>query len=75
MATKASGDLTHSVTLLWRIMPNNGKWNEICAWAVERFGLPGDRYRTEISTEHMTWYFNDIRDKIIFTVAWGNHEL
>ena len=65
--------VNHPVTLRWDIMPNGGLWNEICAWTVEHFGLPGHRYRTEVTEEKMTWYFNCEKDQLMFIIAWGDH--
>lgn len=62
----------YSVTLDWAKRPSMEKWNEICAWTIEHFGLPGIRYQTEVGTERMTWYFEDQQDQLIMTVAWGN---
>jgi hypothetical protein len=62
----------YPVTLDWAKRPTMETWNEICAWTIEHFGLPGIRYQTEVSTERMTWYFQDAQDQLIMTVAWGN---
>ena len=62
----------YPVTLDWAVRPEMEKWNEICAWTIEHFGLPGIRYVTEISPERMTWYFETIEDKLLFVVAWGD---
>ena len=70
MATKTD----YPVTLFWEIMPNSGRWDEICAWTIEHLGLPGHRYHTKITEDEMTWYFEDERDQLMFIVAWGNHE-
>jgi hypothetical protein len=64
----------YPVTLLWNCRPSMEQWNEITAWTVEHFGLPGTRYRTEIATEYMTWFFETQQDQLIFTLAWGNDE-
>lgn len=37
-------------------------WNDICASIIEQFGLPGDRYKTEVSTDGMKFFFKDQRD-------------
>lgn len=68
----ADKNFVYPVTLLWEHRPVMEQWNEITAWAVEHFGLPGDRYRTEITTEQMTWFFEDPTDQLIMTLAWGN---
>ncbi len=39
---------------------NNVWWNDICATVIEHFGLPGNKYITNTSTEHMKFtFFND----------------
>ena len=51
------------------IVPWNGQsnpwWNETCADIVEHFGLPGDKYQTEISTKCMKFIFYDDRDALM----------
>lgn len=37
-------------------------WNQTCANIIEVFGLPGNRYRTEVSAEAMVFYFNNDKD-------------
>jgi hypothetical protein len=62
----------YPVTLMWDTNPSMEHWNEICAWTVEHFGLPGNQYQAEISTEYMTWFFTNSQDQLIFSLAWGN---
>jgi len=62
----------YPVRLDWENNPHMEHWNEVCAWAVEHFGLPGDRYRTEITKDYMTWYFIAQQDQLIMSLAWGN---
>jgi len=66
------GEYPYPVTLDWTRRPSMEAWNEINAWTIEHFGLPGIRYRTEVSTERMTWYFETEQDKLLFVVAWGD---
>lgn len=40
-------------------------WNETCANIIEHFGLPGNRYTTEISTEEMLFFFNNEKDALM----------
>ena len=36
--------MTSTVRIDWsREYDNKAMWNEVCAWAMEKFGLPGDR--------------------------------
>lgn len=46
-------------------------WNEIAAWAVETFGLPGDRYITDLNINDMTWWFRTSEDRLIFILKNG----
>ena len=50
-------------------------WNMRMARVVELFGLPGDRYVTEITTEDMTFWFRDHRDALLFRLCHGNSRL
>lgn len=65
-------EFPYPVTLDWARRPSMERWNEICAWTVEHFGLPGIRYQTEVDVARMTWYFQSPQDQLIMTVAWGN---
>ena len=46
-------------------------WNEICAWAIEKYGLPGHRFSTKCTENYMDFYFQDERDAIHFTLRWS----
>lgn len=46
-------------------------WNEICAEAMEIFGLPGNRYITDANVNDMTWYFRDEQDALIMTLKFS----
>lgn len=46
-------------------------WNEICAWAIEQFGLPGDRFQWVPNAWHMEFYFKDEQDAIHFMLRWS----
>jgi hypothetical protein len=50
-------------------------WNEICAQVVEQFGLPGDRYITEVGLLEMAFIFKDPQDLLIFKLKWSEYEL
>ncbi len=62
----------YPATLDWAQRPSMEAWNEICAWTIEHFGLPGIKYRTEVSTERMIWFFEREEDRLLFVVAWGD---
>lgn len=65
-------EFPYPVTLDWVRRPSMERWNEICAWCIEHFGLPGIRYQTEVGPARMTWYFQSPQDQLMMTVAWGN---
>ncbi len=44
---------------------NNVWWNETCARIVDHFGLPGDRYTTEVSENEMKFFFKDEREALM----------
>jgi hypothetical protein len=46
-------------------------WDNLCADAVELFGLPGHRYITDISEQSMTWSFCSDQDAVLFRLKFG----
>ena len=46
-------------------------WDTLCASAVELFGLPGDRYITDIGEFSMTWSFRKDKDAVLFRLKFG----
>jgi hypothetical protein len=59
------------VRISWQPFHDIPTWNETCAWAVEQFGLPGDRYLTHATEEYMDFYFKDEKDAILFELTCG----
>jgi hypothetical protein len=52
------------ITVPWQNQTNTW-WNETCANILEHFGLPGDRYVTEITADNMHFDFSDERDALM----------
>jgi hypothetical protein len=50
-------------------------WNEICSQVVEQFGLPGDRYITEVGLLDMAFIFKSPQDLLLFKLKWSEYEL
>jgi hypothetical protein len=48
-------------------------WNELCADAMEIFGLPGDRYITDVNVNDMTWYFRNKQDALLMALKFSEH--
>ena len=59
------------VRISWQETHDTPTWNETCAWAVEQFGLPGDRFTTHATEDYMDFYFVDERDAIHFELRCG----
>ena len=63
----------YRVKISWKIgQDTTAWWDKACAWVVEEFGLPGGRYKTEITEDHMVFDFNDRDDAMIMILRWGN---
>lgn len=62
----------HGVQISWGSPYNSIEaWNEIATWGIEFFGLPGDRYITDVNVNDMTWWFHDPRDQTLFVLRNG----
>ena len=46
-------------------------WNEICVASIEMFGLPGDRFVTDIGPDAMTWIFRSDKDALLFKLKFS----
>jgi len=40
-------------------------WDEITISIIERFGLPGDKYTTELTDSYMNFLFKDEREGLV----------
>jgi hypothetical protein len=63
---------THPVRINWG--PGMSKileWDEVTIWSIDYFGLPGSRYITDLSADHMTWIFTDPKDALIFRLKFA----
>lgn len=60
------------VTLDWCDGRNNkDSWNEICAWAIEQFGMPGTRFTWHPTEDYMNFYFPHEEDAVHFILRWS----
>lgn len=62
--------MTHLVRIPWRRGDTIFRWDEMCVWAIEQFGLPGDRYITHPTEEYMDFVFQRSEDAIYFKLKW-----
>ncbi len=54
------------VRIVWK--DYNQNWNDICAIAIEYFGLPGDRFNTVVCQDYMDFCFKNETDAIWFSL-------
>ena len=59
------------VRIPWVTRNRPTTWNEVCAWVLEEFGLPGDRYITHPDLDAMTYLFRDSKDAVLMTLRWA----
>jgi hypothetical protein len=59
------------VRLTWELKDNNENWNDACAWAIERFGLPGEKFTTELTSDWMEFNFFDPYDAMIMAMRFS----
>ena len=67
-------DYPHGARIKWgRPIDTITQWDEVATWGIETFGLPGDRYITDIGTgnNEMIWWFRDPRDLTLFVLRNG----
>lgn len=56
--------MSNLITVPWENQ-NDTWWSETCADIIEVFGLPGNRYTTEVSTECMKFFFKTEQDALM----------
>jgi hypothetical protein len=64
--------MSSTVRIPWsRDFDNEYKWNEVCAWAIEYFGLPGDRFQTHANVIYMDFVFKSNKDALLMALKWN----
>ena len=65
-------NFAHPVRINWGPnMSTLSSWDEVTIWGIDRFGLPGTRYITDLSADYMTWIFRDPKDALIFRLKFA----
>jgi hypothetical protein len=63
-----------TIRVPWQDPFNHGAaWNELLAWCVETFGLPGDRMQFRPTEEYMDFTFDDEHDALMFQLKSAGH--
>jgi hypothetical protein len=61
--------MSSTVRIPWdRNYDNEYKWNEVCARAVEAYGLLGDRFTTHANIHYMDFIFKSNKDALMFAI-------
>lgn len=64
--------MTTTVRISWsRQFDNEKMWNEVCAWAIEKFGLPGEKFHTCVNVNYMEFVFNSEYDALMMSLRWN----
>jgi hypothetical protein len=64
--------MSSTVRIPWsKDFDNKYKWNEVCAWAIERFGLPGSRFQTSANVDYMDFIFVSNKDALMMALMWN----
>ena len=64
--------MSSTVRIAWkREFDNEQMWNDVCAWAIERFGLPGDRFQCHANVEYMDFVFKSNKDALLMALMWN----
>lgn len=64
-------EFTHCVNIPWVLgsdKPN--PWNEICSWAIEVYGLPGESFITDFTDKYLVFKFRNEQDAVHFSLVW-----
>lgn len=64
--------MTVTVRVPWENPYNRDhQWNELLAWTVETYGLPGERVSFHPTAEFMDFTFNEENDALMFQLKTG----
>jgi hypothetical protein len=58
-----------TVRLSWESKDDNRTWDKACIYAVEKFGLPGNRFECHSNEEWMDFQFVDEKDALMFLMG------
>jgi hypothetical protein len=59
------------VRVEWKAGDGIPIWDEKCISVLERFGLPGGKYQTELTADYMIFNFVDPEDAVIAKLMLG----
>jgi hypothetical protein len=59
------------ITINWKQGDTISDWDEKCIRVIETFGLPGGKYTTKLSEDHMILNFVDAEDALMARLLIG----
>lgn len=59
----------YTVHIPWQHGDNLSNWDQKCIFAMETFGLPGDKYITSLTEDYMDFIFVEEKDAIYFSLV------
>ena len=66
-------EFQHGAQIIWGRKHNTiTQWDDVSIWALELFGLPGDKYIVDINVNEMVWWFRYPADQIMFVLRNGS---
>lgn len=68
---KATLENPTTVCLSWELKDNMENWNNACVWALEHFGLPGEKFQTELTADWMKFKFHDPYDATLMALRFA----
>jgi hypothetical protein len=60
--------MSTTIRIQYKRSDTDHQWNEVCARAVEMFGLPGDRFTTNLNRDHIDFVFKNNKDAMMFAI-------
>jgi hypothetical protein len=63
-----------TIRVPWQDPHNHGDaWNELLAWTIETFGMPGERMQFHPDAMYMDFVFDDEHDALMFQLKTAGH--
>lgn len=59
----------YKVEIPWRKGDTINAWDEVCINIIEKYGLPGYKYKTQVTVDFLTFYFKDECDALWFRLS------
>jgi len=64
-----ASDFKYSIRIYWKNGDTISKWDDICIWALENFGIQGDKFITYSTEDYMDFNFRYEKDAVYFALA------